>query len=330
MKKLFFLLLVVLLTGFGYSQQYPYDIYGYVSRIENNNIVPVPNQQVFITIDSTNTGFTYQNTVLTDEFGFYQDVVTPPGNVTFGFVQTSTFDTCQGTYLFNQQIIIPGATLTSMDFYLCGTVTSCQAMFTYWIEPNMPNTVSFQNLSSGNFTEVMWDFGDSTYSTEMNPVHTFPGPGLYFVCLSITDGGECSSTYCEPVNIGGTGWGCENYFNWYPLDPTGSTITFEGYLVNGQQAYSYDWDFGDGTTGTGQAITHTYEIPPNGGGSYIVTLTTTVPDSSGTTCTSTSTQEVWILIQPDCYAYFFYLPDSMNYQTIHFQDMSYTRERQHA
>jgi PKD repeat protein len=324
MKKALILLFAVLLSGFGYAQFYTLNISGYVYQVTNNNMTPVPNQQVLISIDSTNTGFTYQNAVVTNENGYYEDVVTPPYEVSYGWIQTMTYDSCLGTYLYNQQFFAPGDTLISMDFLLCGTAPGCQAMFYYWNDPETPYTFTFQNISTGNFTEVTWSFGDSTYSTEMNPVHTFPGPGVYTVCLTISDGNECNSTYCEPVYVGNGGYGCENYFNWYPTDPSGSTISFEGYLMNGQQAYSYDWDFGDGTIGSGQFVTHTYEIPPNGNSIFMVSLTTTVPDSSGATCTYTSWQEVWLYTQPDCYAYYYYFPDSMDVRTIHFQDMSYT------
>jgi len=325
MKKILSLLTVVLLTGFAIqAQNYTLQIAGFVYQIENNNMVPVPNHEVMISIDSTNTGWNYASTVMTDESGYYEDVVTPPSGVTYGYVQTMTFDSCIGDYQYNRQFFALGTTLVNMDFFLCGTVTYCQAMFYYYNSPADPYAYNFVNISTGEYTDVLWDFGDSITSTEENPVHIFAGPGIYTVCLTISGPDDCNSTYCEPVYVGNNGWGCENYFTWYLTDPAGFTVAFEGFLFNGQQALSYEWDFGDGNTGSGQAVTHTYEIPPNGNAIFMVSLTTTVPDSNGTVCTYTSWQEVWLYPQPECFAYFYYFPDSTDMLTLHFQDMSYT------
>ncbi len=244
MKKILILLFAIVLSGAGYSQFYTLYINGYVTRVENNAIVPVANHEVFITVDSTNTGFSHQSVVLTDESGYYQEEVVPPYEVGFGLVTTMTYDSCTGNFQYNRQFFALGTILPSMDFMLCD------------------------------------------------------GPPY--------------------------GWGCDNYFYWYPADPSGTTITFEGYLMNGQLALSYEWDFGDSTYGSGQTVSHTYEIPPNGNAIYMVSLTTTSADTNGTTCTSTSMQEVWLFNQPECYAYFYYYPDSLDVRIIHFQDMSFT------
>lgn len=116
--------------------------------------------------------------------------------------------------------------------------------------------------------------------------------------------------------------GCENYFLYYYNDPM--TITFEGYLYNGQQASSYAWDFGDSTYASGQTVTHTYLENPNGIGVYLVSLTTTFTDSMGVSCTAISMMEVWVTGQSDCFASFFYFPDSTNDLTLQFVDMSFT------
>ncbi len=44
--------------------------------------------------------------------------------------------------------------------------------------------ISFRDLSYGNITSWLWDFGDGTTSTERNPVHQFQKQGFYNKCLS--------------------------------------------------------------------------------------------------------------------------------------------------
>jgi PKD repeat protein len=326
MKKI----LLTLLTGLfislsAFAQNYTVTIYGTVMVVINNSITPVPDQAVIISIDSSNYGFTYQNTVYTDETGYYEDVVEIPGYTGYEYVQTMTYDSCLGQYQYNGQFLVPGTTLTSMDFYLCNVPPNpCLAMF-YYIrtDPADPYTFQFVNISSGGYTQVYWSFGDSTFSSEESPIHTFPGPGNYYVCLTISDGADCSSIYCDFIYTGGGGNGCENYFTYYNSNNDPYTFTFEGFLSNGQYAQSYWWDFGDGTSEEGQTVTHTYMPVPGTIGMYMVGLSTMVMDSINDSCFYTSYQEVWIQNPQGCNAYFSYYPDSLNLLTLNFLDMSF-------
>ena len=52
-------------------------------------------------------------------------------------------------------------------------------------------TVLFNNTSSGQIDNSVWDFGDGSVSSAQNPTHTFPTSGYYNVCLtSINKCGE--------------------------------------------------------------------------------------------------------------------------------------------
>lgn len=68
------------------------------------------------------------------------------------------------------------------------------------------------------------------------------------------------------------------YFTWYPEVPSpNSTVNFDASLSepNGGTIVSYDWNFGDNETATGQTVAHSYPDP----GNYTVTLNVT--DSEG-------------------------------------------------
>jgi PKD repeat protein len=63
----------------------------------------------------------------------------------------------------------------------------------------------------------------------------------------------------------------------------GQEIDFFGTAIGGVQPYSFSWDFGDGSSGTGQAPSHTY----TSAGTFVVTLTVT--DSASPPATDTDT-----------------------------------------
>lgn len=69
----------------------------------------------------------------------------------------------------------------------------------------------------------------------------------------------------------------------FTADVNGVTGTFTTAVSGGVPPYTYYWDFGDGTHGTGADPTHTYANP----GTYTVTVTVT--DSQGRTATQTLT-----------------------------------------
>jgi len=59
----------------------------------------------------------------------------------------------------------------------------------FFAEPTVgtaPLTVSFNNLSSGDVTEWLWEFGDGTSSNEKEPTHIYQDPGTYTVRLTAT------------------------------------------------------------------------------------------------------------------------------------------------
>jgi len=213
------------------------------------------------------------------------------------------------------------------DIWL-GNQQDCEAFFTYFPADTMnPNpTLQFIDASWGYPDTWAWEFGDGTTSSEQNPLHTFPEEGIYIVTLSIWDSaGSCQSTYSSEVIIGGYILECSNYFYYDYEDQYTLSFIGEAYMLDILiEADSYHWDFGDGTTGEGQTITHTFE--PDSIGVYSVCLTTITYDpETGTTCFAESCQDIWLGNQQDCEAFFFYFPaDSMNSNlTLQFIDASW-------
>lgn len=80
----------------------------------------------------------------------------------------------------------------------------CQAYFVIYPDSGVNsggiagNYIGF-NYSSGNYgSDILWDFGDGSTSSDAYPVHAYTTPGNYIVCLTVGVGGtNCYDTYCD-------------------------------------------------------------------------------------------------------------------------------------
>lgn len=105
-----------------------------------------------------------------------------------------------------------------------------------------------------------WSFGDSTTSNLANPKHAYAGPGIYNICLTVTDSCGNSDTTCQNLNA--------------PLTNAAFTATSSLNVASFNNQSSSDslatwlWDFGDGDTSTLHSPTHSYASF----GSYLVCL----------------------------------------------------------
>ena len=165
---------------------------------------------------------------------------------------------------------------------------------------------SFIDLSTGNITAWLWDFGDGTSSTLQNPVHAYNSVGTFVVTLTVS-GPNCTDSYSMTITIG-TPPCMASFF--YTVDLSGQVYSFSDQSFGSPT--SWLWNFGDGTTSTLQNPVHTYTQ----NGSYTVTLTI-----SGPNCSSTETMTV-LVGPPPCNADFYFYPDSFNMQQFYFVDMS--------
>jgi PKD repeat protein len=107
-----------------------------------------------------------------------------------------------GTYLVC--LIITDASGCVSD--VCHEVTvgspeeECEAAFNF--ETNNDGIVFFNNNSTGVTPHAtwLWNFGDGTTSTEENPHHDYGDPGIYTVCLTISDTTNgCEDEYCLTI-----------------------------------------------------------------------------------------------------------------------------------
>lgn len=95
----------------------------------------------------------------------------------------------------------------------------------------LPDPVIFNN-NSANGNAFFWDFGDGTYSNEVNPTHVYPGPGTYSVTLIVTDTNGCYTMDSVEMEV-------------FIGDFTGSVVTPTGPICPGA---SYQFEASGGST----------------------------------------------------------------------------------
>ena len=123
-----------------------------------------------------------------------------------------------------------------------------------------------------------WDFGDGATTSGVTATHTYAVTGDYTIMLTVEDttgmtGSADVTVHAEvapPPNQPPTA-----AFTWTVND---LTVAFDATTsTDDKGVVSYAWDFGDGSTGTGVQVTHTYTTYG------IKTVTLTVADLEGLT-----------------------------------------------
>ncbi len=159
-----------------------------------------------------------------------------------------------------------------------------------------PLTVHFSGSASGGKEpySYSWNFGDGQSGTGQYIFHVYSGPGTYFAALTVTDSAARENTTSVTIIV----------MPKNPYDPVALFSATPGQgllplqvLFDASASYapagsiiSYDWDFGDGTGGSGKTVSHIYYRR----GTVPVTLKVT--DSSMRT--GTATKEILVLSKP--------------------------------
>ena len=185
-------------------------------------------------------------------------VYTTPGTYTIKLVNTFSA-TCSDSV--SKTITVypgPSASFTTND------TANCTA----------PYNVQFTNTSTGSATSYKWNFGDGTYSTEMNPLHVYKHSGSFSVSLTAINANGCEDVFTIPdcviireVEI--TGFDNLPDSGCLPL-----TVTPVAHFNIAAKIKKYTWTFGDGTTSNEAHPKHTYYKE----GFYNISLTIETPD----------------------------------------------------
>ncbi len=128
--------------------------------------------------------------------------------------------------------------------------------------------------SGGTLVKFEWDFGDGSYGQGVKTSHTYSKTGAFNATLIVTDSKGQGDSATKTINVYAkptARFTASSTFGIAPHKVTydaSSSNDPDGKLVN------YGWTFGDGTSGSGKVVSHTFTK----GGNFTVWLTVTDDD----------------------------------------------------
>ena len=154
------------------------------------------------------------------------------------------------------------------------------AAFTADFQLSTTSPAEFENVlfeatdTSGQVVTYAWDFGDGTTGTGRTVTHAYSSASTYTVTLTVTDAYGRFTSAVQAVTVGAGATPTAN-FTFSPTGPRiGDSVFFNASASTapaGRSIASYDWTFGDGTTGSGVTVSHVFNVQL----SFNVTLTVT-------------------------------------------------------
>ncbi|ANS79788.1 Chitinase [Serinicoccus hydrothermalis] len=176
-------------------------------------------------------------------------------------------------------------------------------------QPNLPPVAAFTGLVDGLTVQVdassasdpdgdvaayAWDFGDGSTATGVDASHDYAEAGTYDISLTVTDDDGAEHTVTRQFTV------VDPEVNQPPVADFDSVVEGLNLDVDASASSdpdgslaSFDWDFGDGSTGEGEVTQHVYTEP----GTYSVELTVT--DDEGATDSMTQDVTVGEVAGPD-------------------------------
>jgi len=174
-----------------------------------------------------------------------------------------------GTYTVTLYAITPCTTVMAVapDLIVIGEPPT--ADFSVDVDSGCaPLLVQFSDLSLGNATNWLWNFGDGTTSVLPTPSHEYQAGGIYTVRLIVSN--VCDTDTIIRTNYITVRGSAEADFL---ATMTAGSAPFTADFVDQSRndPTEWDWDFGDGGSSVLQNPTHEYLVP----GLYDVQLTVT-------------------------------------------------------
>jgi PKD repeat protein len=215
------------------------------------------------------------------------------GNAASG-VQAEHVFTLPGSYVVTLSVTNDrGISARTSRSVTVGEGTGPEADFVFSpAAPAVGQTVQFDGTTSTaaagrSIVDWSWNFGDGSTADGAREDHEYDTAGTYNVVLTVTDDAGQEATISKPVTVGSGNPIAE--FSFVVIDPVLHRMGFDGgasTATGSAEIVSYEWLFGDTTSGVGQTVQHDY----GAANTYQVTLIVT--DSLGRTGSTTKSVTV--------------------------------------
>ena len=210
------------------------------------------------------------------------------GRTGSGMRPTNAFDLA-GTYTVTLTVANEdGVTHSVQKQVAVATLAGPTASFVFSPGQPVANQPVFFNAQASKATAGRrlvswdWDFGNGQKGSGETVQQTFAAPGGYTVVLRVTDDMGRSATVSQTVTVVKAGPTASFVFS--PASPAaGAVVTFNATASTAPGSAlitSWQWDFGDGTLGSGEIVTKTFAAA----GTYTVLLKVT--DNTGASATT--------------------------------------------
>jgi PKD repeat protein len=131
--------------------------------------------------------------------------------------------------------------------------------------PNLATTVTFDGSDStdpdGSIVSYRWEFSDEQFSCSgIRASRRFPNPGLYSVQLTVTDNRGAEDTFSRSITVHNEPPAAHFIMASKGSPKVNRSVRFDASSssdADGALA-SYTWWFGDGSTSSGEAVSHVY------------------------------------------------------------------------
>lgn len=128
------------------------------------------------------------------------------------------------------------------------------------------NSVAFEDTSSNEPVEWLWNFGDNTTASAQTVSHAFAAPGVYTVSLTVKNAfGQDTITRANLIQAGAPPVAAFTA----SVQNGNAPLTVQFTNQSQGEEVSYSWDFKDGSQSSETSPSHTFLS----GGTYAVTLT---------------------------------------------------------
>jgi PKD repeat protein/sugar lactone lactonase YvrE len=152
-----------------------------------------------------------------------------------------------------------------------------------------PLAVQFEDKSSGNVSQWLWDFGDNQTSHEQHPEHVYQTSKSYSVQLTVAGPGGQNSK--KRINYIAVNQPLPPLIASFSASPRTGTAPLDVIFSDEStgRITQWLWDFGDGSFGYQPVVTHTYLQP----GVYSVRLTVSNNKQTDTHTIKDDIQVAW-------------------------------------